>query len=122
MTLLIMRALCALTVLHPGREGQGVLIKALDELFAAFWVEHRKTNEKEVLGQVLEKAIGAEETKRGMYTQNVLRREKRADLILSSYGDGRERRERSSWEEYRQGSCGWCFWASVVVCTFPSHA
>ena len=61
-----MRALCALTVLHPGKEGQENLTKALDELFKAFWVDHKKTNEKEVLAEVLGNALGAEETKIGM--------------------------------------------------------
>ncbi|KAH7336385.1 thioredoxin-like protein [Rhexocercosporidium sp. MPI-PUGE-AT-0058] len=61
MTLTIMRALCALTVLHPGKEGQEVLTKALDALFEASWVQHRKTNEKEVLEDVLVGVLGKEE-------------------------------------------------------------
>ena len=61
MTLTIMRALCALTVLNPGKEGQPKLIKALDALFHAFWVEHKKTNEKEVLVAVLNEVLGKEE-------------------------------------------------------------
>ena len=61
MTLTIMRALCALTVLNPGKEGQPKLIKALDALFHAFWVEHKKTYEKEVLIAVLNEVLGKEE-------------------------------------------------------------
>ena len=60
-----MRALCALTLIHPGKEGQGLLIAALDELYRAFWVEHKKTNEKDVLVGILEKILGADETKKG---------------------------------------------------------
>jgi hypothetical protein len=60
-----MRALCALTLLHPGQEGQGVLIRCLDVLFHAFWVEHQKTNEKEVLARVLDGVLGSEEAGKG---------------------------------------------------------
>ncbi|KAH6668265.1 thioredoxin-like protein [Halenospora varia] len=60
LTLGIMRALCALTVLHPGNEGQEILCMALDALFKAFWVEHKKTNEKEVLAEVLHDVLGEE--------------------------------------------------------------
>jgi 2-hydroxychromene-2-carboxylate isomerase len=67
LTLTIMRALCALTVLHPGKGGQGLLIAMLDELYKAFWVEHRKTNEKDVLAEILEKVLGPDDTKRGMF-------------------------------------------------------
>jgi 2-hydroxychromene-2-carboxylate isomerase len=66
LTLTIMRALCALTFLHPGKEGQGLLTKALDELYREFWVNHRKTNEKGVLAEVLGKVLGKEETGKGM--------------------------------------------------------
>ena len=65
LTLTIMRALCALTVLHPGPEGQKPLIACLDALYRAFWVEHKKTNEKEVLAQVLSDVLGEEETEKG---------------------------------------------------------
>lgn len=65
MTLTIMRALCALTVLHPGEEGQKPLTKCLDALYNAFWVEHKKTNEKDVLAEVLSNVLGKEEAGKG---------------------------------------------------------
>ncbi|KAG4421777.1 hypothetical protein IFR04_005027 [Cadophora malorum] len=64
LTLPIMRAMCALTVLHPGKDGQEILCKALDALFKAFWVEHKKTNEKEVLAEVLNSVLGKEEAEK----------------------------------------------------------
>jgi len=73
LTLTIMRALCALTLLHPGKEGQGPLTKALDELYREFWVNHKKTNEKDVLAKVLEKVLGKEETEKGMFPSLYLR-------------------------------------------------
>lgn len=66
LTLTIMRALCALTVLHQGKEGQGVLCKALDALYEAYWVNHRKTNEKDVLVEVLNGVLGEEECGKGV--------------------------------------------------------
>lgn len=66
MTLGIMRAVCALTVLHPGKEGQGILCEVLDALFKSSWVERRKTNEKEVLEEVLGGVLGREEAGKGM--------------------------------------------------------
>lgn len=72
LTLTIMRALCALTILHPGKEGQGVLIRCLDALFHAFWVEHQKTNEKDVLTKVLTEVLGREETAKGGFLYLVL--------------------------------------------------
>ena len=65
MTLTIMRALCALTALHPGEEGQKPLTRCLDALYAAYWVDHKKTNEKEVLAQVLSDVLGKEEAEKG---------------------------------------------------------
>lgn len=65
LTLSIMRALCAVTLLHPVQEGQAVLIRCLDALFHAFWVEHRKTNEKDVLAMVLDGILGSEQTAKG---------------------------------------------------------
>ena len=62
-----MRALCALTLLHPGKEGQGPLTKALDELYREYWVNHKKTNEKAVLAEVLGKVLGKEETEKSMF-------------------------------------------------------
>ncbi|KAE8453491.1 hypothetical protein EG329_010352 [Mollisiaceae sp. DMI_Dod_QoI] len=61
MTLTIMRSLCAFTILHPGKEGQGILTKTLDTLFKAYWVEHRKTHEKDVLSELLGEVLGREE-------------------------------------------------------------
>jgi len=72
MTLTIMRALCALILLHPGAEGQDVLIRCLDKLYHACWVEHQKTQEKEVLAEVLTSVLGAEETAKS--TRLMLRR------------------------------------------------
>ena len=65
MTLNIMRALCALTALHPGDEGQRKLTKCLDVLYHAFWVEHQKTNEKEILAKILGEVLGEEEAGKG---------------------------------------------------------
>jgi 2-hydroxychromene-2-carboxylate isomerase len=65
MTLTIMRALCALTILHPGQDGQKPLTECLDSLYHAFWVEHKKTNEKEVLTEVLSDVLGKEEAGKG---------------------------------------------------------
>lgn len=62
LTLNIMRALCALTILHPGEEGQRRLTKCLDALCREFWVNHKKTNEKETLAEVLSNVLGKEET------------------------------------------------------------
>lgn len=67
LTLTIMRALCALTVLHPGEEGQKPLTKCLDALYHEFWVNHKKTNEKEVLAEVLGSVLGKEETAKGEF-------------------------------------------------------
>ncbi|KAG9232211.1 thioredoxin-like protein [Amylocarpus encephaloides] len=60
LTLLAMRALCALTVLKPGNEGQEALVKCLDKLYPAYWVEGRKTYEKDVLAEVLSGILGKE--------------------------------------------------------------
>lgn len=60
-----MRALCALMVLHLNNEGQEHLIKALDALFNAFWVDHKKTNEKDILTEVLQKVLGEDKAKKG---------------------------------------------------------
>lgn len=65
-TLSIMRCMCALTVLHPGKEGQGILIKCLDRLFEAYWVEHVKTFEKDVLSGILREVLGEEESGKGV--------------------------------------------------------
>ena len=60
-----MRALCALTVLHPGAKGQESLIKCLDALWDAYWVHHQKTYEKDVLAEFLSEVLGAEDAKKG---------------------------------------------------------
>jgi 2-hydroxychromene-2-carboxylate isomerase len=65
LTLPIMRAMCALTVLHPGKEAQGPLIRCLDVLYPAMWVDHRKTNEKDVLADILNGVLGVEESQKG---------------------------------------------------------
>lgn len=67
MTLTIMRAMCALTVMHPGKEGQEVLCKALDKLFEAYWVNCQNTSEKDVLTEVLESVLGKEEAGKGKH-------------------------------------------------------
>jgi 2-hydroxychromene-2-carboxylate isomerase len=67
LTLLIMRALCALTILYSGKEGQAKLINALDSLYHAYWVEHKKTNEKEVLAEILGKVLGEEDAGKGKW-------------------------------------------------------
>jgi hypothetical protein len=67
LTLLIMRTLCALTILYPGSQGQGKLVKALDALYHAYWVEHKKTNEKEVLAEILGKVLGEEDAGKGRW-------------------------------------------------------
>jgi hypothetical protein len=76
MTLTIMRALCALTILHPGKQGQVILTKALDELFRASWVEHRKTQDKEVLAEVLKEVLGEEEGRKGRMLTLAFERDK----------------------------------------------
>jgi hypothetical protein len=62
-----MRALCALTILHPGSEGQAKLTKALDTLYHEYWFEHRKTNEKDVLAEILGRVLGKEDSVRGRW-------------------------------------------------------
>lgn len=70
-TLTIMRCLCALTVLHPGKEGQGILIKCLDRLYKAYWVEHVKTYEKDVLSELMREILGEEEGGKGMFNLSI---------------------------------------------------
>lgn len=65
LTLPIMRALCALVVLYPGQEGQEKLIKALDVLYPEYWVEHKKTKEKDVLAGILERVLGKDDCAKG---------------------------------------------------------
>lgn len=66
-TLTIMRALCALTVLKPGKEGQELLIKVLDVLFPSYWVEGKRTFEKEILVAALRKVLGEKLTNEGIF-------------------------------------------------------
>ncbi|EKD12264.1 uncharacterized protein L3040_000266 [Drepanopeziza brunnea f. sp. 'multigermtubi'] len=68
LTLTIMRALCALIILHPGDEGQDVLAKALEALCRAYWVDKRKTFERDVLVEVLAETFGGEEAEKVMAT------------------------------------------------------
>lgn len=65
MTLTIMRSLCALTILHPGEGGQKKLISCLDALFAAYWVNGKRTEDKTILAEVLVQVLGAEEAGKG---------------------------------------------------------
>lgn len=65
-TLTIMRALCALTILKPGKEGKEILIRVLDVLFPAYWVEGKRTFEKGILGSVLGEVLGEELTSESM--------------------------------------------------------
>ena len=67
-TLLVMRALCALTVLYPGEEGQVILTKALDELFESFWKYHMPSHEERVLAEILGNIIGEGKTREGTGT------------------------------------------------------
>jgi 2-hydroxychromene-2-carboxylate isomerase len=66
LTLLVMRALCALTLLYPGNEEQEKLTKVLDVLYYEYWCEHKKTNEKEVLAEILTRVLGEGDSRRGM--------------------------------------------------------
>ena len=49
------RALCALTQTSPEK-----LPDALTALYHAFWVERQQINKPEVIGSVLEKALGTD--------------------------------------------------------------
>lgn len=68
LTLTVMRALCALTVVVPGGEAeqQKVLVKVLDEVLREFWVEHRKVYEKSEIEGVLERVVGKDIAGKGM--------------------------------------------------------
>jgi hypothetical protein len=52
--------------LHPGDEGRDVLAKALGALSRAYWVDKRKTFERDVLVEVLAETFGKEEAEKGM--------------------------------------------------------
>ena len=67
LTLPIMRALCALTILHPGKEGQKRLVSCLDVLYHAYWVENKKTIDKDVLSAELTRVLGAEDAAKGKF-------------------------------------------------------
>ncbi|KAK0626130.1 thioredoxin-like protein [Immersiella caudata] len=62
-TLPVQRALCALGDLES-KEGQGKLVRALDGLYAAYWVRGEAVHQAEVLRGVLEGVFGREETER----------------------------------------------------------
>ena len=62
LTLTIMRALCALSVLRAGEEGQKSMVSCLDALFAAYWVEGKNTIDKAILAEELTRVLGAEDT------------------------------------------------------------
>jgi hypothetical protein len=75
LTLGIMRALCALTVLYDGggkeyggKKGQEKLCACLDELWREWWVEHRAVHEKLILEEIIEKVLGAEEGRKGRWS------------------------------------------------------
>lgn len=57
-----MRSMCAITTLSSG---EVKLCKALDALYQAYWVEGKRTHEQDVLHNVLEEVLGAEEAKKG---------------------------------------------------------
>ena len=63
LTLSVMRALCALTVLRPGQ--QEPLLKCLDALYEAYWVRHERTTEKDVLAAILAEVLGEETGNKG---------------------------------------------------------
>ena len=63
LTLLTMRALCAVTALKDHE----TLVKCLDELYPAYWVEGKKTNEKDVLFECLSKVLGQATASNGMH-------------------------------------------------------
>jgi 2-hydroxychromene-2-carboxylate isomerase len=63
LTLQIMRALCAITILDSSSTS---LCKALDTIFQAFWVEHKVAHKPEVLKALLTKAVGPDMTEKGM--------------------------------------------------------
>jgi len=71
MTLTTMRALCGLTLVDG--QDQSRLVKALDVLFGEYWVKHRPTHQPEVLGSVLQQALGREDAEKGR-SPGVLRR------------------------------------------------
>ncbi|KAH6679818.1 thioredoxin-like protein [Halenospora varia] len=61
LTLGIMRALCAITTLEGGQE---MLIKALDKLYAAYWVDCTPTHVPENLAPILIELFGEETSKK----------------------------------------------------------
>ena len=63
LTLLIMRALCAVVILG----GQEALTKCLDELYPAYWAQGKNTNDKECLTECLIKVLGEETATKGTY-------------------------------------------------------
>lgn len=126
MTLSIMRGLCALTILHPGKEGQGILTKCLDRLFEAYWVEHRKTYEKDVLVEVLNEVLGTEECEKGSSLLTLFLVECSSSFqcidfeLLTYYWwnnspcNGYKRRQRAPNQELRSSFWRWCFRSTLV--------
>jgi len=64
LTLPVMRALCALAPEAEDPAGQERLVRALDVLFPAYWVEGRRTHDLGVLREVLGGVFGGEEAER----------------------------------------------------------
>ena len=62
LTLPIMRALCVLTVVDSRQEK---LIKALDAIFDAYWVQHKMVHKPDVLKDILSKAVGTDTAEKG---------------------------------------------------------
>lgn len=67
LTLTVMRAICALShIASPNNPtapaAQSAIIKALDEFYTAYWVQGRIVTEKDVLHDVLGKAVSNEVT------------------------------------------------------------
>ena len=62
-----MRALCALTILHPGEEGQKRLVSCLDVFYPAYWVENKKTIDKDILSAELTRVLGSEDAAKGRF-------------------------------------------------------
>jgi hypothetical protein len=104
-TLTMMRALCALTLLRPGDEGQKSLVSCLDALFAAYWVEGRQTSDQYILTEEFTRVLGAEDTGKSelrLSPESVI-----SWLMTSgcSSRDGGEGGEGTPGQEYGPGAC-----------------
>ncbi|RDW75110.1 2-hydroxychromene-2-carboxylate isomeras-like protein [Coleophoma cylindrospora] len=60
LTLPVMRSLCALMLVFPGR-AQEMLVRGLDAFFKAYWVDGRNTIDPVVLGEVLREVVEGDE-------------------------------------------------------------